>query len=79
MVQFLSRYFQRNFRRKITKLCIIASLRLNARINSLYMNFVGEWSSLQVQGDPNQNLLFQLALHLNISVSDPMFIKPKCV
>ena len=33
----------------------------------------------KIQGDPNQNLLFQLALSLNEGISDPMLIKPKCV
>ena len=32
-----------------------------------------------VQGDPNQNLLFQLALSLNVGIPDPMLVKPKCV
>ena len=32
-----------------------------------------------VQGDPNQNLRFLLAITLKISISDPMFRKPKCV
>ena len=32
-----------------------------------------------VQGDPNQNLLFQFALSLKLSISDPMLVKPKCV
>ena len=32
-----------------------------------------------IQGDPNQNLLFQFALSLKLSISDPMLVKPKCV
>ena len=32
-----------------------------------------------LQGDPNQNLLFQLALSLNVGIPDPMLVKPKCV
>ena len=41
------------------------------------------WCSIlsihNVQGDPNQNLLFQLALSLNVGIPDPMLVKPKCV
>ena len=33
----------------------------------------------QVQGDPNQNLPFQMAITLKLSSSDPMLVKPKCV
>ena len=32
-----------------------------------------------LQGDPNQNLKFILALTLKVSISDPGLIKPKCV
>ena len=32
-----------------------------------------------IQGDPNQNLKFVLAITLKIWVSDPMLVKPKCV
>ena len=35
--------------------------------------------SYLLQGDPNQNLLFQLALSLNVGIPDPMLVKPKCV
>ena len=38
--------------------------------------FVQFW---EVQGDPNQNLLFQLALSLNVGIPDPKLVKPKCV
>ena len=34
---------------------------------------------VHLQGDPNQNLLFQLALSLNVGIPDPMLVKPKCV
>ena len=34
---------------------------------------------MKLQGDPNQNLRFLLAITLKISVSDPMLLKPKCV
>ena len=33
----------------------------------------------QIQGDPNQNLLFQMALPLKQCISDPMFVKSKLV
>ena len=33
----------------------------------------------QLQGDPNQNLLFQLALSQNVGIPDPKLVKPKCV
>ena len=32
-----------------------------------------------LQGDPNQNLKFVLAITLKTRVSDPMLVKPKCV
>ena len=32
-----------------------------------------------LQGDPNQNLKFVLAITLKRCVSDPMLVKPKCV
>ena len=32
-----------------------------------------------LQGDPNQNLKFVLAITLKICLSDPMLVKPKCV
>ena len=32
-----------------------------------------------IQGDPNQNLKFVLAITLKIHISDPMLVKPKCV
>ena len=32
-----------------------------------------------LQGDPNQNLRFLLAITLKIYISDPMLVKPKCV
>ena len=33
----------------------------------------------EVQGDPNQNLLFQMVITLKIRISHPMLVKPKCV
>ena len=35
--------------------------------------------ALLVQGDQNQNLLLQMAMILKICISDPIFVKPKCV
>ena len=32
-----------------------------------------------VQGDPNQNLKFLLAITLKVCISDPLLVKPKCV
>ena len=32
-----------------------------------------------LQGDPNQNPLFQMAVLLKQCISDPMSVKPKCV
>ena len=32
-----------------------------------------------VQGDPNQSLLFQMAITLKIYISDPILVKPKYV
>ena len=32
-----------------------------------------------IQGDPNQNFPFQMAITLKLSSSDPMLVKPKCV
>ena len=34
---------------------------------------------ITIQGDPNQNPLFQMALSLKRSISDPMFVKSKLV
>ena len=33
----------------------------------------------EVQGDPNQNTLFQMAVPLKLCISDTMLVKPKCV
>ena len=35
--------------------------------------------SEKIQGDPNQNLIFQMAISKKICISDPMLVKPKCV
>ena len=32
-----------------------------------------------LQGDPNQNPLFQMAVPQKVCISDPMLEKPKCV
>ena len=32
-----------------------------------------------LQGDPNQNLKFVLAITLKVNISDPMLLKPKCI
>ena len=34
---------------------------------------------LQIQGDPNQNPLFQKAVAIKLCISDPMLVKPKLV
>ena len=39
----------------------------------------GEKMFKNVQGDPNRNFLFQMAVPLKLSISDPMLVKPKCV
>ena len=36
-------------------------------------------SQIPLQGDPNQNLKFVLAITLKICISDPMLVKPKYV
>ena len=33
---------------------------------------------IKLQGDPNQNFPFQMAITLKLSYSDPMLVKPKC-
>ena len=33
----------------------------------------------QLQGDPNQNPLFQMAVALRLCISNPMLVKPKLV
>ena len=38
-----------------------------------------ECCTFELQGDPNQNLLFQFALSLKLSISDPMLLKQKYV
>ena len=40
---------------------------------------VGLKSAILIQGDPNQNLKFVLAITLKLCISDPMLVKPKCV
>ena len=35
--------------------------------------------SFKIQGEPNQNLKFVLAITPKVCISDPMLIKPKCV
>ena len=50
----------------------------------LKLDIIWIWNSLGslkflIQGDPNQNLLFQMAITLKIRISDPMLVKPKCV
>ena len=32
-----------------------------------------------LQGDPNQNFRFQMAVALSVFISDPMLVKLKCV
>ena len=32
-----------------------------------------------IQGDPNRNFLFQIAVSLKRSIFDPSLVKPKCV
>ena len=39
----------------------------------------GIGSKAKVQGDPNQNFPFQMAITLKLSSSDPMLVKQKCV
>ena len=34
---------------------------------------------LKIQGDPNQSLLFQMAITLKICISDTILVRPKCV
>ena len=34
---------------------------------------------IDIQGDPNQNVCFQMTITLKLSISDPMLVKPKCV
>ena len=36
-------------------------------------------AGLKLQGDPNQNFRFQMAITLKLNTSDPMLVKPKCV
>ena len=34
---------------------------------------------IEIQDDPNQNLLIEMAITLKICISDPMFVKPKWI
>ena len=46
------------------------------------LSLINKWKSqtnCKIQGDPNQNLLLQLAITLKICISDPMLVKPKWV
>ena len=45
--------------------------------NKAKVNFMAEME--KIQGDPNQNLVFQMALPLKGGISDPMLVKPKLV
>ena len=58
-------FFQTTGIKKMTKAAIVYSHDLICFSN--------------IQGDPNQNLKFVLAITLKICVSDPMLVKPKCV
>ena len=40
---------------------------------------IKSYSKSNLQGDPNQNLKFVLAITLKISISNPMLVKPECV
>ena len=43
--------------------------------SQLVINMLG----LDLQGDPNQNLVFQMAVALKLCISDHMLVKPKLV
>ena len=36
-------------------------------------------SNFEIQGDPNQKLLIQIAIISEISLSETMLVKPECV
>ena len=48
-------------------------------MNTLILDLSQASNFILIQGDPNQNLLFQLALSLNVGIPDPKLVKPKCV
>ena len=59
----------------------VMEINLNARFAKNDSNYWELWKHIKefIQGDPNQNLLFQLALSLNVGILDPKLVKPKCV
>ena len=44
-----------------------------------HIQFRSHSAQLEVQGDPNQNLKFLLAITLKIFIFEPMLVKPECV
>ena len=74
---------------RLLGISIYLQLWANVCLNELnYMDFklniqstfyiLMPWNPL-LQGDPNQNLLIQMAITLKICISDPKLVKPKCV
>ena len=65
---------------KIFKYC--ASNKLNFLLKGVWeivTTFGVSFLLSNIQGDPNQSLLIQMAITLKICISDPMLVKPKCV
>ena len=42
----------------------------------LFRDYENQNESERTGGDPNQNMLFQMAITLKLSTSDPMLVKP---
>ena len=71
----------KNFSSLCSTFCLVKARELqmpvpkNSRENYSKLNTI----VLLLQGDPNQNPLFQMAVPLKLCISDPMLVKPKCV
>ena len=66
-------------------IAIISCTDLGSLICTFDFQIAKEWNLLEIntnselQGDPNRNFWFQMAITLKLSISDPMLVKPKCV
>ena len=54
-------------------------MALSQRYSDPYINIPFPWPKSDLQGDPNRNFLFQIAVSLKRSIFDPSLVKPKCV
>ena len=55
------------------------SVTMNDGVHRDDVNLTVNLGTYNVQGDPNRSLLLQMAITLEICISHPMLVKPKCV